>query len=79
MALPLESRYSRAINDRIKSVSAGGGWLRRVGGFTGPNGSGERTAETRRHAASNNKTNIQVTIFPHSRSLFFKSAAVTRN
>ena len=58
MALPLESRYSRAINDRIKSVSAGGGWLRRVGGFTGPNGSGERTAETRRHAASNNKTNI---------------------
>jgi hypothetical protein len=33
----------------------------------------------RRHAASNNKTNIQVTIFPHSRFLFFKSAAVTRN
>jgi hypothetical protein len=29
----------------------------------------------RRHAASDNKTNIQVSIFPNSRSLILKSAA----
>jgi hypothetical protein len=49
-----------------KSVSARGGWLRRVGGFAG------RTAPAnvllrRRHAASDNKTNNPRSIFPNSR------------
>ena|SRR6202795_3543360 len=55
-----------------KSVSAKGGWLRRAGGFAG------RTAPAnvllkRRYGASDNKTNIQVSIFPNSRFLFSRT------
>jgi hypothetical protein len=55
-----------------KSVSATGGWLRRAGGFAG------RTAPAnvllkRRYGASDNQTNIQVSVFPNSRFLFSRT------
>jgi hypothetical protein len=41
-----QPRDAFAVITNKKSVSARGGWLRRVGGFTGRDGSGERTAKT---------------------------------
>jgi hypothetical protein len=46
-----------------KSVSAKGGWLRRAGGFTGRTAPANKLLEPG-YAASDNKTNFQLSIFP---------------
>jgi hypothetical protein len=55
-----------------KSVSAGGGRLRRFGGFAG--GAAPANVQLkRRHAASDNKTNIPAWIFPNARLFYSKT------